>query len=135
MFLDRPLLGCGYGQYKIESRDYASDRSSDVPLERGRDYIPHNVAFSLLTETGLVGFGLFAAMLLLWARDAWRLWRNAALPLWTRQMGLLLLVALCVYLTNGMFHDVSVIAMMNMSLFFLAGVAAGLRPPSPSAPG
>ena len=106
-----------------------SDRTTDMPLERGRGYIPHNVAFSLLTETGLVGLGLFAAMLLLWARDAWRLWRDAALPLWARQMGLLLLIALGVYLINGMFHEVSVITMMNMTLFFLAGVTAGLRPP------
>ena len=132
MFLDRPLLGCGYSQYKTEHLNYLSDRSTDLPLERARGYIPHNVAFSLLTETGLVGLGLFAAMLVYWARDAWRLWRNAALPLWARQQGLLLLVALGVYLVNGMFHDVSVVPMANMTLFFLAGVTAGLRPPTPS---
>ena len=128
MFLDRPLLGCGYSQYKTEHLNYLSDRSTDLPLERARDYIPHNVAFSLLTETGLVGLGLFATMLTYWARDAWRLWRDVAEPLWARQQGLLLLVALSVYLINGMFHDVSVIPMANMALFFLAGVTAGLRP-------
>ena len=135
MFLDRPLFGCGYVQYKTESRNYTSDRSTDFPLELGRDYTPHNVALSLLTETGLVGLGLFAAMLFLWTRDAWRLWRDAALPLWARQQGLLFLIALGVYLANGMFHDVSVMNMMNMSLFFLAGITAALRPliaqPSP----
>ena len=128
MFLDRPLLGCGYYQYKTEHLDYLSDRSTSLPLERARGFIPHNVALSLLTETGLVGLGLFAAMLFFWARDAWRLWRNAALPLWTRQMGLLLLIALGVYLLNGMFHDVSVLPMANMTLFFLAGATAALRP-------
>ncbi len=65
MFLDRPLLGCGYSQYKTEHRNYLSDRSTDLPLERARDYIPHNVVLSLLTETGLVGLGLFVAMVLL----------------------------------------------------------------------
>jgi len=128
MFLDRPLLGCGYYQYKTEHLNYLSDRSSSLPLERARGFIPHNVALSLLTETGLVGLGLFAAMLFYWARDAWRLWRNAALPLWARQVGLLLLIALGVYLTNGMFHDVSVLPMANMTLFFLAGATAALRP-------
>jgi len=33
-----------------------------------------------------------------------------------------------VYLPNGVFHDVSIIPMVNMGLFFLAGVTAGLRP-------
>jgi O-antigen ligase len=136
MFLDRPLLGCGYSQYKTEHLNYLSDRSTNLPLERARGYIPHNVAFSLLTETGLIGLGLFAAMLIYWARDAWRLWRNTTVPLWARQQGLLLLVALGVYLVNGMFHDVSVVPMANMTLFFLAGVTAGLRPQvaSPVAP-
>jgi hypothetical protein len=42
-------------------------------------------------------------------------------------MGLLTLAALGVYFINGMFHDVSLIPMANMTLFFLAGVTAGLR--------
>ena len=32
------------------------------------------------------------------------------------------------YCINGMFHEVSVMAMMNLTLFFLAGITAGLRP-------
>ena len=43
MFLDRPLLGCGYSQYKSEHNNYLSDRSTNLALERARDYIPHNV--------------------------------------------------------------------------------------------
>ncbi len=128
MFLDRPLMGCGYWHYKTEHLNYLSDRSTNLALERGRDYIPHNVLFSLLTETGLVGLGLFLAMVFCWTRDAWRLWRRAALPLGARQQGLLMMVALGAYFINGMFHDVSVMAMMNLTLFFLAGVTAGLRP-------
>jgi O-antigen ligase len=131
MFLDRPLLGCGFAQYKTEHNNYLSDRTTDMPLERARDYIPHNVVFSLLTETGLVGLGLFLAMIAYWARDAWRLWRDAAGPLWMRQQGLLLLVALGVYFINGMFHDVSVVPMANMTLFTIAGATAALRSPAP----
>jgi O-antigen ligase len=128
MFCDRPVLGCGYGQYSREHLNYLSDRTSDVPLERARGFIAHNVVFSLLTETGLIGFGLFATLIVFWTRDAWRLWANAALPLWARQQGLLMLIVLSVYFINGMFHDVSVQAMMNMTLFFMAGVTAGLQP-------
>ena len=128
MFLDRPLFGCGYSQYKAEHWNYVSDRSTNLPLERGRGYIPHNVLFSLLAETGLLGLGLFLTLLFLWTRDAWRLWRDKTLPLWAQQQGLLFLIALGVYLTNGMFHEVSVVPLANMTLFFLAGVTAGLRP-------
>ena len=127
MFLDRPLFGCGYSQYKLEHPNYLSDRSTDLPLERARGYIPHNVVFSLLTETGLVGLGLFVSLLFFWACDAWRLWRDQTSPLWMRQQGLLMLACLGAYLVNGMFHDVSAIPMANMTLFFLAGVTEGLR--------
>jgi hypothetical protein len=72
-------------------------------------------------------------MVFYWTRDAWRLWSGAALPLWARQQGLLMLIFLGVYFINGMFHDVSVQPMMNMMLFFLAGVTAGLRPLNNSA--
>jgi O-antigen ligase len=131
MFCDRPILGCGYGQYDKEHINYLSDRSSDLPLERARVYSAHNVFFSLLTETGLVGLGAFLTLVFFWARDAWRLWANTALPLETRQAGLLFLVVVCVYFLNGFFHDVSVQNMMNMTLFFFAGVTAGLRTASP----
>jgi O-antigen ligase len=128
MFLDRPLFGCGYAQYTNEHVNYLADRTTDLPLEKGRGYIQHNVFFSLLTETGLLGLGLFLALCAFWARDAWRLWQSEAAPLAARQMGLLMLAMLGVYFINGCFHDVSVTPMANMALFFLAGVAAGLRP-------
>jgi hypothetical protein len=128
MFLDRPLFGCGYAQYTKEHINYLSDRSSELVLEKGRAYIQHNVVLSLLTETGLLGLGLFLTLCTLWAIDAWRLWQSPTAPLLYRQMGLLLLVMLSVYFLNGMFHDVSVISMMNMTLFFLAGTTAALRP-------
>jgi O-antigen ligase len=128
MFLDRPLFGCGYAQYTNEHVNYLADRSTDLPLEKGRAYIQHNVFFSLLTETGLLGLGLFLALCAFWARDAWRLWRSESAPLAARQMGLLMLATLGVYFINGCFHDVSVTPMANMVLFFLAGVTAGLRP-------
>jgi O-antigen ligase len=126
MFLDRPLLGCGFGQYMDQSIYYLQDRSTELVLEKARPYCQHNVFFSLLTETGLVGMGLFVVLLLLWTRDAWRLWRCSTAPFWARQQGLLLLALLGNYLANGLFHDVSLIAMVNMVLFFLAGLTRGL---------
>lgn len=128
MFLDRPLLGCGFGQYMNESKYYLHDRSTELVLETARPYCQHNVFLAILTETGLVGMGLFVVLLFCWTRDAWRLWRCRALPLWMRQQGLLMLALLGNYLANGMFHDVSLIPMVNMILFYLAGVTRSLAP-------
>jgi len=130
MFLDRPLLGCGFGRYGVVAKEYFADRSMELPLERARPYVQHNVLLALLTETGLVGAGLFCALLAIWARDAWRLWRSPqASCLRQRQLGPLLLAAEINYMVNGMFHDVAIIPMVNMVLFFLAGAVEGcLRP-------
>ena len=38
-----------------------------------------------------------------------------------------------VYLTNAMFHDVSIIPMVNMVLFFLGGTVMALVPASQAA--
>jgi len=128
MFLDRPLVGCGFGQYMHRSVDHISDRSSDLPLEKARPFVQHNVVLSLLTETGLVGAGLFVVLLALWGGDAWRLWKNRQAPLWVRQQGLLFLAALAVWFPNAMFHDVNIVPMINMLFFFLAGMTQALVP-------
>jgi O-antigen ligase len=125
MFLDRPLLGCGYGQYPIESRAYLADRDTELQLEKARPYVQHNVVLGLLTETGLVGAGLFVALLASWTQAAWRVWRGDG-RLWARQIGLLFLAFMGAYLPNAMMHDVSLIPMVNMLLFFLAGTVVGL---------
>jgi O-antigen ligase len=128
MFLDRPVFGCGFAQYMNASGDYISARSVDLPLEKVRPFVQHNVVLSLLTETGLVGAGLFVALLAFWGRDAWVLWRARHAPLWIRQQGLLFLAALAVYLPGAMFQDVSIVSMVNMLMFFLAGLTEGLVP-------
>jgi O-antigen ligase len=128
MFLDRPLFGCGLFQYSDESLDYLSDRSVALPLEKARGCLPHNVLFSYLTETGLVGLALFVTHIGFWIRDAWRLWRSPTAPLWARQQGLFMLALLAIYFANGMFHDTSIVPMGNMLLFFTAAATASLRP-------
>ncbi len=127
MFLDKPLFGCGYGQYMNEHGKYLSDRTSVLPLETGRPFVQHNVFLNLLAETGLTGMGLFLLLLLLWSRDAWRLWHSPAAPLWARQQALLFLAMLGPYLSIATFQDVSLMPMANMLLFFVAGLTAAVR--------
>jgi O-antigen ligase len=130
MVEDRPLFGCGFGQYLPEHKNYLADRSTELVLEKCRPYSPHNLLFGIVTETGIVGLGLFLALLVAWSRDAWRLWRAVESPLWMRQQGLFFLAVLSAYLVNGMFHHIALIPMSNLLLFFVAGMNAAVRPVS-----
>ncbi len=129
MILDRPIFGCGFGQYIPEHKDYLSDRSTELILEKTRNYAPHNLLFGIATETGLVGLGLFLALLCAWGCDAWQLWRAVDSPLWMRQQGLFFLAVLSAYLVNGMFHHIALVPMSNLLLFFVAGMNAAVTFP------
>jgi O-antigen ligase len=126
MFLDRPLLGFGFGQFYTAKLDYLDDRSTSLPLEQIRGFVHHNTFLSLLTETGLVGLALYLALLTLWARDAWRLARNPGLPDWARAQGVLMLGALGTYVPLAMFHELSYTSLENSLVFLLAGLTVGL---------
>ncbi|MCR4414949.1 MAG: O-antigen ligase family protein, partial [Thermoguttaceae bacterium] len=126
MFRDRPIFGCGFGQYLEENRNYLADRSSERPLEKARPYVQHNLVLSLLTETGLVGAALFALVLVCWIRQAWTLWRTREAPPWARQFALVFLALVANYGVNGMFHDMSLVPMVHAALFFAAGLNAGV---------
>ena len=126
MFLDRPLLGSGFGQYPTEHLNYLSDRSTDLPLEKARPYVQHNAFLSLLVDTGLVGMGLFTTALVLWMRMAWRLWQNQRASPAVRSFGLLFLAFVGVWTPNAMFQDVLIIPMINMLMFFMAALVVNL---------
>ncbi|MDP6445849.1 MAG: O-antigen ligase family protein [Pirellulaceae bacterium] len=126
MFRERPLFGCGFRQYSEASIEYINARRSDMALEVARGYVQHNVFLALLCETGIIGLSAYAAMLIALARRAWRLAASRSAPDWAKPVGLLMLACLAAVSINGMFHDVSVIAMVNALMFFVAGVTASL---------
>jgi O-antigen ligase len=127
MFLDHPLLGVGYGQYTARANDYLADRSVPMELEAVRGQPNHNTFFSLLTETGLIGVGLFTAMLLGWTRCAWQLWRRLDVPAWARRQGLLLLGAIGSFAALAMFFDTTFSPEDHWMIFFLAGLTVGIE--------
>lgn len=128
MFLDRPLLGFGFGQFYTAKLDYLDDRSTSLEMEQIRNFVHHNTFLSLLTETGLVGLSLYLALLAGWARAAWRLARSSVAPDWARAQGVLLLGVLAVYVTLAMFHELSYTPIDNSLVFVLAGLTMGLAP-------
>ena len=128
MFQDRPLWGCGFGQYRTEVLPYLADRSSDFDLESIRGYVHHNTLLCILVENGLLGLLAFASILLGWTRAAWILWRSPHTPDWARGHAVLLLGTMVTYLCQALSRDVTYTAVENLLLFFLAGITMGLLP-------
>ena len=122
MFADHPIQGVGFGQYKQRDNEYISKHNFDMPLHRVRPYVQHNVIFALLTEVGMLGTVPFLFLLGAWTRNALRLWTDHSVEFTMRAVSLVFLAYLVNYLINGMFHDVALIQMMNLGLFFLAGL-------------
>ena len=122
MVQDRPFLGCGFGQYSRAKYPYLKDPHSGKPLTSTRGLMQHNIFLAYVTETGLLGLMSLLLVIGMMARASLVVWFNRELPLWPRQFGLLLLTLLSCDMINGMFHDVSIIPMANMLLFFLAGI-------------
>lgn len=123
MFKDRPLSGHGFGRYGQTKARFHTNRGYGLPLEQARDYVQHNVFLSVLVDTGMIGLGLMLSWMVMIAGVAWTLARNLLSTRESRAIGLLILGTLAAYGCNGMFHDIMIIPMVHMFLFFLAGVA------------
>lgn len=132
MFLDRPLFGFGFGRFPIDKLPYLADRTTELKLEKLRPYVHHNTYLSLLTDTGLVGLGLFLAMLGYWIADARRTYLSDV-PAWRKHQTALLVGALGVYACQLMFHELSYTPIDNSLIFFLAGCAGAVAPPATTA--
>lgn len=122
MFQDRPIAGVGFGQYPKAKYPYLRDPHSGMPLSLTRGLMQHNIFLAYVTETGLIGLGLLLILLSQMMFMSWQIWRNRQLELLARQYGLLFLALLTSYIVNGMFHDVSIIPVIQVLVYFLAGV-------------
>lgn len=127
MFRDRPLFGCGFGQYFEEKNDYLDDHDTELPLYWIRDEAHHNRALNLLVETGLVGFALFAAFWGTILHKAWRLGRAPRGPAWARTTALLFAGAFVAYAVQILFHDLTYSQQDNALAMLLAGAIVGVE--------
>ncbi|MEM9656849.1 MAG: WecB/TagA/CpsF family glycosyltransferase [Planctomycetota bacterium] len=126
MFRDAPIFGCGFSRFYDKKLAYLADRSQQIELESLRPLDHHNTLLSLLTETGLVGFSLYAALLVAWAVAAWRLSRDPDCEAWVRSHGVFALAAMIAYAATALFHDMTLSPSGHWLLFLPAGVASGL---------
>jgi hypothetical protein len=127
MFKDRPVWGCGFGQYSRAKIPYLKDAHSPLPLTKAKPYLQHNVFLNYLTELGLIGMTWLVLLVANLFVISWTLAHQESLEPWQRGFGLLLSVVLLVYVVNGMFHDTSIVPMMHMLMFFLAGITTNIH--------
>jgi len=126
MFLDRPLVGHGFGQFQNNSQYYLSDRQTSLQLEAIRGYINHNTLMNQLAELGVFGPLLFVTILSCWLTCGWRLGRSDDAPRWARRQGLLLLLTFAAYVYQLLFREVSFSPVENALLFYMAGLTVSL---------
>ncbi|MHB8893955.1 MAG: O-antigen ligase family protein [Candidatus Geothermincolia bacterium] len=119
MFLDRPFTGVGWGLFSEKVRDYGHNKK----------IIAHNTPLSVLAETGLFGFLLFTALIVVnlrelitmarvWERDPKR-WEDAVIARGA-------LCAILTFLVNSSFstkdHDP-----VYWAVITLAGTLSAMR--------
>lgn len=126
MFLDHPLMGVGFGHFPKEKLPYLSDRTTPLHLEATRSYGHHSTFLSLLTETGIVGMGLFTALLLVWLKRGWNVATNPTAPGWMKSQGIFLLAALGVYFFQLLFHELTYKPVDNTAIWLLAGITIAI---------
>lgn len=126
MFKDRPLMGHGYRRYVETSVPYHSIRGYDMPLHEAQGYIQHNVFLAILVDLGLIGLSIVVVWLALISAIGWSLASRTNTSLEARMLGLILIGLITSYLLNGLFHDVSIMPMVHMIVFFISGLATTL---------
>ena len=122
MFKDKPIAGHGFGRYFENNKPYHDTQAYDVPLKEVKPYLQHNTFLAILVDTGLLGITLFCGFLFSISSIAWSLARERNGKIEVRFIGLLALAVLASYLPNAMFHDMLIIPMVHMFMFFVAGV-------------
>lgn len=127
MTKDHPFFGVGLAQYDRAKEGYLSNPLASYPVNQAKPYTQHNVFLSVLAETGAVGLTVFMFLLAAWGRDVALRHREG-----NQNLCLLGIVALASYITNGLFHDVTIIPQMNAVLFTVLGLAQSV-PRDPAA--
>lgn len=126
MFLDKPIFGHGFTQFKGAKLDYLGDRSVDLVLESIRDYDHHNTFLSVLVDLGIIGFIPFMAIYYYWARDAWILAHRAEPP-WARSIGVLFLGVIVIAWMQMFGHEITYTPIDHLLIFCIAGMAIGIK--------
>lgn len=122
-----PLFGVGFGHF-VEAQQGLRQDPGTVALYGSGAMVSHNILLNLLAETGLVGLGIYAALIVLLIRGSRRLYRSLppqAQGCLAPAFVALFWVMLGNYLASGMFRDMLWDPFSNALLWALGGLAMG----------
>lgn len=107
MFADRPLMGYGFNQFQVYSRQYLDDRTTEIRLESIRGYVHHNSYLSLLVDLGLVGAILYALTTAAMLRVVWKILRDRGSTAMAKSIAVYSLCLIVSHAIQMAFHEVS----------------------------
>lgn len=110
IFLDHPVLGAGYGNFKFLFHSYVPGIEEDIDA--------HNIYLQWLAETGIAGFAVFFFLIAVFARMALRLRRVEGA--WYRITGFALLGTLAGLLLHGGVDFIFGVSPQFGNIFWLA---------------
>jgi O-antigen ligase len=132
---EEPVVGWGLARFQQVNTHHHKQWSTDISWERGYGYSSHENELGIATELGLIGLGLWLAVLALLARQVVRATRRLpADGVHGRLLGVLAIVALLVWFGSGATVDLRYFDFANLLVFLIAGAAVGASlgdPPPP----
>jgi len=125
---EHPLFGVGFGHFRDHAPSYARDPASPF-YAFGTTALEHNNLLSIAAETGLVGLGLYLAMVVVLLRYSIRLYRK--LPpggpgFISRDLLVLYWILSAAYFVDGTFRETSDNPFANSLFFGLSAVPVAL---------
>jgi O-antigen ligase len=121
--VDHPVFGVGIGTYHLRHEEYAEARRSELPIAFGkRD--AHNTYLRLVAETGLVGLGLFFAMMGSVVNDLRNLRRQLPLTHPSANSARWLGLGLLAYFAAGTFGSFAYLNVLYIAISFITTLAA-----------
>ncbi len=94
LFMKNPVIGVGYGGFEFSAPEGELHRWTDT----------HSYYLKMLSEQGIVGFGLFLTVLVLAFRSGWRLW-NAGKEGFEKGLGLGFMGCVLACASTNLFGD------------------------------
>lgn len=122
----KPFIGWGLDRFWSVNTYHHQQWSADTPWIRGYAIPAHQNELGILAELGLIGLGLWLAVLVLVARRLWTAYRTLPVAdLCGRPLAVVAISAFAILVCTGLTVDLRFFDFPLMAVFLIAGIAAG----------
>ena len=122
----KPFEGWGIGRFRVVNTYHHQQWAQDVPWARGYDMVSHQNELGILAELGVIGLGLWLAVVALCIYRLCVVYRRLPSDSLTgRPLVLTALTAITILITSGLTVDLRYLDFPTTVVFLLVGVAIG----------